>query len=691
MSFLAPLFLAGAAAVALPFIFHLIRRSSREKVVFSSLMFLDASPPRITKRSRLEHLLLLLLRCAVICLLAFAFARPFLQKPMAAAAVTDQSARVAIIVDSSASMRREDLWPAAKERALAAVRALKHSDAFAVYTFDQQLRSVLSFADSAQLPPGDRAAAVQNRLGGINPSWSGTHLGNAMIQSTEHLLEQLNRDSEEQGNTSLRLIVISDLQSGAKLDGLQGFEWPNKLQVDLQPVAAKQLSNAGLQILEEAQNAFAASTNSAIRVRVQNSAGSKVEQFELQWRRGSVEPVGDKVSIYVPAGQSRIIAAPAKPDAAQSLALMGDSVNFDNAAYSAQPKRNEILIGYFGPEHPNDPQQMRYYLHRAFDQTNLSTRVVAFTNSIPTNAQNVGLLVIGSAPTPEVTALAKSLLRAGRTVLLPMRDPASANAISALTGGLLSGAPEAQVNNFGMFGRISFQHPLFAPFSDARFSDFTKIHFWKYRALDLSNITNATVIAAFDSGQPLLAEIPIEKGRLLVLGTTWRPADSQLALSTKFVPLLFGILEQSANLRLYSHQYLVGDTVPLPPDTKEIKLPNGETKSVTGDRFTETATPGIYTVGDFQFAVNIDPAETKIAPLAPDDLSSLGVPLKAAPDLATQRDEQARQRNLLASDTEARQKLWRNFLLIALAFIVVESWLSGRLSRGTPAPAPSAG
>jgi hypothetical protein len=252
---------------------------------------------------------------------------------------------------------------------------------------------------------------------------------------------------------------------------------------------------------------------------------------------------------------------------------------------------------------------------------------------------------------------------------------------------LLAAAPEAQVNNFGMFGRISFQHPLFAPFSDARFSDFTKIHFWKYRSLDLGNITNATVIASFDSGQPLLAEIPIEKGRLLVLGTTWRPTDSQLALSTKFVPLLFGMLEQSANLRLNSHQYTVGDTVPLPPETAEIQLPSGESKNAGGDRFAETSTPGIYMAGNFQFAVNVDPAETKISQLMPDDLTSLGIPLKAAADIATQRDEQTRQRHLLASDTEARQKLWRNFLLAALAFIVAESWLSGRLSRNTPTSA----
>ena len=60
MSFLAPLFLLGAAAIALPILFHLARRTTREHLLFSSLMFLQPTPPRVTRRSRLEHLLLLL-------------------------------------------------------------------------------------------------------------------------------------------------------------------------------------------------------------------------------------------------------------------------------------------------------------------------------------------------------------------------------------------------------------------------------------------------------------------------------------------------------------------------------------------------------------------------------------------------------------------------------------------------------
>src|SRR6266699_3048759 len=104
MSFLAPLFLLGALAVALPVVFHLIRRTTREKTVFSSLMFLMPTPPRVTRRSRLENIFLLILRCLVLCLLALGFARPFVQKPM----VPDPAGagkKIIVLVDRSASMR----------------------------------------------------------------------------------------------------------------------------------------------------------------------------------------------------------------------------------------------------------------------------------------------------------------------------------------------------------------------------------------------------------------------------------------------------------------------------------------------------------------------------------------------------------------------------------------------------------
>ena len=90
MSFLTPWFLLGALAVAGPVLFHLIRRSARERMPFSSLLFLRPTPPRATRRRKLEHIALLLLRCLGLLLLAAGFARPFFPKGNAFAAACER-------------------------------------------------------------------------------------------------------------------------------------------------------------------------------------------------------------------------------------------------------------------------------------------------------------------------------------------------------------------------------------------------------------------------------------------------------------------------------------------------------------------------------------------------------------------------------------------------------------------------
>ena len=116
MSFLAPLYALGLLAVAAPIVFHLIRRTPRGDVPFSSLMFLSPTPPRLTRRSRLDDWLLLLLRATALVLLAAAFARPFLRQQATLDPIEAGGRRIAVLVDTSASMRRADLWPKARAR-----------------------------------------------------------------------------------------------------------------------------------------------------------------------------------------------------------------------------------------------------------------------------------------------------------------------------------------------------------------------------------------------------------------------------------------------------------------------------------------------------------------------------------------------------------------------------------------------
>ena len=94
MSFLAPLFLAGLAAIAVPILVHLIQRERKNVVEFPSLMFIRQIPYQSVERRRIHNWLLLLMRIAAMLLLIAAFARPFLRvDPVQAAAALSGRAR----------------------------------------------------------------------------------------------------------------------------------------------------------------------------------------------------------------------------------------------------------------------------------------------------------------------------------------------------------------------------------------------------------------------------------------------------------------------------------------------------------------------------------------------------------------------------------------------------------------------
>ena len=94
MSFLAPLFFAGLAAIAVPILVHLIQRERKNIVEFPSLMFIRQIPYQSVERRRIHNWLLLLMRITAMVLLIAAFSRPFFHvDPVKAAAALSRRAR----------------------------------------------------------------------------------------------------------------------------------------------------------------------------------------------------------------------------------------------------------------------------------------------------------------------------------------------------------------------------------------------------------------------------------------------------------------------------------------------------------------------------------------------------------------------------------------------------------------------
>src|SRR3954447_2175773 len=206
MSFLAPLYIAGAIAIALPIIFHLIRRTPQNRQQFSSLMFLTPSPPRLSRRSRLTNILLLILRAAVLCLLAFAFARPFFYRKADLNINQSPGRRIALLVDTSASMRRGDLWQQAKQNVEQTLSDITPADEVALFFFDRQLHQALTFAQWNETEVSRRAPMLRARLNEAGPTWLATNLGESLAAVADQLAEA--QGSQQLSDTVRRQIVL---------------------------------------------------------------------------------------------------------------------------------------------------------------------------------------------------------------------------------------------------------------------------------------------------------------------------------------------------------------------------------------------------------------------------------------------------------------------------------------------------
>lgn len=112
MTFLAPLALILAGAVAVPLVLHLLRRKSAEEVEFPALRYLLRAQREFSRTLKLRNLLLMLIRIAVVVALALAAARPVGRMvgsghpPTALAVVLDNSLSTSVVVDGQSVLAR---------------------------------------------------------------------------------------------------------------------------------------------------------------------------------------------------------------------------------------------------------------------------------------------------------------------------------------------------------------------------------------------------------------------------------------------------------------------------------------------------------------------------------------------------------------------------------------------------------
>ena len=690
-SMLFPWFLAGAFAIALPIALHFLRRSPRGRTEFSSLMFVPTSPPTLTSRNRLDDWLLLLLRALALLLLAIAFARPFFRSSDTLDQVAASNRRVAVLVDRSASMRRGDLWQRAVEEAeRAATQASAEADV-AVYVYDDAVKVVVPFAETG----GPQAAAthirgVKQQLLEVGPTWGATDVSAALSSVADTMLAWQDRQRTQ---TALQIILISDMQEGSQQERLQAYEWPLQIPVDVRPIVPDVTANAGIQLLSSDNDL---NPSPEQRVRVSNERESTREQFQLRWWSGT-KPVGEPLAIYVPPGESRVvqISKPAPEMSVDRLAIAGDDCEFDNNQFVIPSEQRNVTVLYSGAGDLQDTKQMPYFLNLAMidsQRRRLRMQLQPAAEQGPLAIDNeTGLVVVSRALSADQIKQLHAYTADGGTVLFVIPDVRVAETLGALLEDPGVKLEEA-AGDYAMLGQIDFEHALFTSFLGARYNDFTKIRFQRHRKFLASTTGNADVIARFDTGDPAVLVQRRGPGQVVILASGWHPADSQLALSSKFVPFLEGLLDNAGNASQTPVNWQIHDAIPVDgfsvvetPAGEEITLDSGVT------HFDATFVPGIYQARlsdqTRHWSVNLAPSESRTAPIDRSALEQHGVQLGVT---ASREAELQRARQLRRTELESNQKVWRWAIVVAFGLLIVETWLASK-PKLEPSPLGSAG
>ncbi|MEL6108294.1 MAG: BatA and WFA domain-containing protein [Planctomycetota bacterium] len=679
MSFLAPLYLLGAAAIAAPIVFHLIRRQPKGEIEFSSLMFLEPTPPRLTRRSRLENLPLLLLRCLAIFALAFAFARPFLPSVASKSEVADRKA-VVLLVDRSASMQREGAWDRLVSKAKEIVNEADEGQLISVVSFDETPKTELSLAESLELSAGDRRGAVLGILENMRPGWKTSDIGLGLRYAADQSSalvapSELETETDEPmggATVETRISLLSDLQDGAAIQSLQGYEWPDQVWLDLQSVQPKSSGNASLRVVGSHADVAEAEVARRAFVRVEVGHFEDAGNTTFRLRFGGAED--DAGVVQVPAGESRFVTVDL-PESVQSartqgarLTLYGDGEPFDNTCFFVPPKRSTqrvLIVGEDQDTGRSQRERLSFYLSQLpFSNPTRDVSVERSDASVLAGCSpaETPLIVVANAPQPEwVEPLQKYLRRGGRVITVldkPVEDPASL--------ATLLDSPQLRIDEGGndreyaLVSSVDFRDQLVAPLSEPGFSDFSNIRVWKHRALSGLGESLQTILKLDDSA-PLLVERKFRgeepsmpDGHLWVLTSGWQPDESQLALSTKFVPLMLGML--GGEIRSGGAKLKVGDSV-----GKTITTEPGIENDESGD----------------PVAVNLAWDESETSPLDVDRLKQFGARLSSA---ESKRQEELVERALRDVELESRQAWWQWLIVATLGVVALETVYSGRHS-----------
>lgn len=674
MSFITPLFLLGAATVLLPVLFHFVRRMKARRVPFSSLMLLKATPKEFVKRRRLRDLLLLALRAAMLLLLAFAFARPFIPQDRIPFVTDRQEQSVAILVDLSYSMQVSGVFEQARSALIDRIDTASEGDELSVIGFSDAARQLTLLSDEHAL---HRSVAS-----GLSPGYRATDFHTPLRLAVDIL-----RDARHDDRV---VVLISDFQRNGFSGSFENFDLGP--EIDFIPVKVTK---------DDLRNTYVESFELSTRRTGDEVALRLDARIESQGQGVNADQVVDLNMEGEVAAQRTVPGAPSSPVTFRqsasrtgffqgSLSLAEDDLVADNRYYFTVriTDRPTILAVDRGPN-----RRDAFFLASAFglgEDAHFSFETGNLRRTAIRDPDIVFAANFASCTEAEIATLLGVAERGG-SVILSFGDQANPQAYSAALQKLGIGTsdrivtPRASQGSDAIIGQVEERHPIFDVIAASGRGGILRPVFRRY--LRVEPDSGASVLATYDTGDPLLLERRVGQGTMLVYTTSFSTQWTDFALHELYLPFLYQMALYAYSPSEAQYNYAVGAPVPFSGRAGEewdVQAPDGNVFKVVVDSsgtgfFRETVIPGQYTATrareTFFFSVNVDPRESLLETRNEEEAYAA---IAATTDEVATVPEEA---SLLVRDEEKEQKLWRVVIIVLLVLFAVESHLASRTSR----------
>ena len=632
MNLLAPFFLIGALAAAVPIVLHLLKRQPEERVRFSAVHLLTQAPVEHSSRRRLRELLLLALRVGALLLLAFAFARPFLASNLATSGAT-----TVVALDTSLSLSAPGQFEKARTLAKKAIADAPSGNLVAVVTF----------ADGAQVasqPSADRASA-NAAIDAARPAAGATRYRAALNAAVDLM----------RGRPGA-IVVVTDLQETG-WDVGDRVTVPDAVTVDVADVGAPPANLAVASVRASADRVLATIRNAGtesqlVRVRLNAHDGAD---------SSSSTRVAGETTVTV-GGSSTATTSFAVPEARWVSVSVDDKTGpaADNARYLVLDRASKptvLVISTAG-----DLAREAFYLEqallaaggdgRAYAVEGAAAGELATWDQAKLDAYVSIILTSTRALEHHGRELLTAYLRRGGGLIVAAGLEVDGDVLQEVLAGprlsLVSpsaSAPGARVTH--TWGASDVRHPVVRAFG----STSGALGLVQFQRVAVLRTADCPVLARFTSGEPALVDCASGEGHALVLASDLDNRGNDFPLHATFVPFLHESVRYLTNGQQQASDYVPADVPAGVPATPGVApLPGGAAAARL-------------------VAVNVDPSETDPGRLTADEFKGAVVTMGGGAQAGAR---------LQAQETEERQHIWQYVLAVMLVMMAVESWVAAR-------------